>query len=246
MSTYRELTYMVLDELKILSDDSYITEDHIIYLLDKYRAALLYQKYSNIKLQIPESNYQTICLDLEETPAISGVECEGDSFLKSKQKIPYLMTIGNQKAYPISYFYGEIAYVSRDRMRYVGYNRYLQNVIYCSLGPDSYLYFKSCNPQFLHLKKIKFTGIFQDTLKASELACKEEQNTNCDILDKQFPIEEELISILIQSVVKEVTGAIYKPEDKTNDANDDLSDIMAFVRRNMKSNMQKTIEGDGQ
>jgi hypothetical protein len=41
MTTYRELVYMVLDELKAKSDDFYYTEDHIIFLLDKYRAFLL-------------------------------------------------------------------------------------------------------------------------------------------------------------------------------------------------------------
>lgn len=245
MSTYRELTYMVLDELKVLSDDSYITEDHVVYLLDKFRSTLLNQKYANIKLQIPESNYQTVCLDLEEVPAIAGIECEGGIFLKSKNKVPYLLPIGNQKVFPVSYYYGEITYVSRDRMRYVGHNKYLQNIIYCSIGPDSYLYFKSNNPQFLYLKKVKFTGIFQDTIEAANLSCKEEGGEEvCDILDRQFPIEEGLIASLIQMTVRELLGVIYRPKDSDNDAKDSLSDIMGFIRNNMKSNMQKAIEGN--
>ena len=40
-STYRELVYLVLDELKLVSDDSSFTEDHVIYLLDRYRPFLL-------------------------------------------------------------------------------------------------------------------------------------------------------------------------------------------------------------
>lgn len=57
MSTYRQLTYLVLDEIKGVSDDFTYTEDHIIFLLDKYRAFLLKQRYSDIKKQMPESNY---------------------------------------------------------------------------------------------------------------------------------------------------------------------------------------------
>ena len=57
MSTYRQLTYLVLDEIKGFSDDFTYTEDHIIFLLDKYRAFILKQRYSDIKKQIPESNY---------------------------------------------------------------------------------------------------------------------------------------------------------------------------------------------
>ena len=226
MSTYKELIYMCLDELKLYSDDASYTEEHIMFLLGKYRTFLIKQRYSDVKKQIPESNYQTICLDLIEVPAISGEPCEGGSYLRSKEKIPFLMKIGNPRVYPIDYYQGEITYVSRDRMRYVGYNKYLQNIIYASLGPDNYLYFKSFNPQFLYLEKVRMTGIFEDTLAASELQCPDESgNTVCDVLDREFPIENALIPPLIQLVVEELTKAEYKPEDKENNSDDDLSEV---------------------
>ena len=226
MSTYKELVYMCLDELKLYSDDALYTEEHIMFLLGKYRTFLIKQRYSDVKKQIPESNYQTICLDLIEVPAISGEPCEGGSYLRSKEKIPFLMKIGNPRVYPIDYYQGEITYVSRDRMRYVGYNKYLQNIIYASLGPDNYLYFKSFNPQFLYLEKVRMTGIFEDTLAASELQCPDENgNIVCDILDREFPIEAALVPPMIELVVKELLGAEYRPEDKTNDAKDELSEV---------------------
>ena len=228
MSTYKELIYMCLDELKLYSDDALYTEEHIMFLLGKYRTFLIKQRYSDVKKQIPESNYQTICLDLIEVPAISGEPCEGGSYLRSKEKIPFLMKIGNPRVYPIDYYQGEITYVSRDRMRYVGYNKYLQNIIYASLGPDNYLYFKSFNPQFLYLEKVRITGIFEDTLAASELQCPDENgDIVCDILDREFPIENALIPPLIQLVVEELTKAEYKPEDKENNSDDDLSEVVS-------------------
>ena len=228
MSTYKELTYMVLDELKLYSDDALYTEEHIMFLLGKYRTFLIKQRYSDVKKQIPESNYQTICLDLIEVPAISGEPCEGGSYLRSKEKIPFLMKIGNPRVYPIDYYQGEITYVSRDRMRYVGYNKYLQNIIYASLGPDNYLYFKSFNPQYLYLEKVRMTGIFEDSKAASELQCPDESgDTVCDILDREFPIENALIPPLIQLVVEELTKAEYKPEDKENNSDDDLSEVVS-------------------
>lgn len=228
MSTYKELIYMCLDELKLYSDDALYTEEHIMFLLGKYRTFLIKQRYSDVKKQIPESNYQTICLDLIEVPAISGEPCEGGSYLRSKEKIPFLMKIGNPRVYPIDYYQGEITYVSRDRMRYVGYNKYLQNIIYASLGPDNYLYFKSFNPQFLYLEKVRMTGIFEDTLAASELQCPDKNgNIVCDVLDREFPIENALIPPLIQLVVEELTKAEYKPEDKENNSDDDLSEVVS-------------------
>ena len=224
--TYREIVYIILDEIKSVSDDAFFTEDHIIFLIGKLRTFLIKQRYSDIKKQIPESNYQTICLDLIEVPAISGEPCEGGSYLRSKEKIPFLMKIGNPKVYPVDYYQGEITYVSRERMRYVGYNKYLKNIIYASIGPDNYLYFKSFNPQYLYLEKARMTGIFEDPQAASELQCPNENgDTVCDVLDKTFPIEDALIPPMIELVVKELLGAEYRPADETNDAKDNLSNV---------------------
>lgn len=225
MSTFREIIYMILDEMKISTDDSYFTEDHIMYLINKYRVLILKQRYSDIKKQIPESNYQTICLDLIEVPAISGEPCEGGSYLRSKEKVPFLMQIGVPKIYPIDYYQGEITYVSRERMRYVGYNKYLKNIIYASIGPDNYLYFKSFNPQYLYLEKARMTGIFEDPQAALELQCPDENgDTVCDVLDKTFPIEDALIPPMIELVVKELLSAEYIKKDEENNAKDDLPD----------------------
>lgn len=226
MSTYRELTYLVLDEIKGTSDDFTYTEEHIMFILSKYRAFLLKQRYSDIKKQIPECNYQTICLDLIQVPAICGEPCEGGIYLRSKNKVPFIMQVGVPKVYPIDYYQGEISYINRDRMKYVGYNKYLQNIIYCSIGPDGYLYFKSPNPQFLYLEKVKFTAIFQDSIQASNLQCLTgEEDEDCDILDRVFPIEDSLISPLIELTVKELLGAAYRPDDSKNNAKDDLAEV---------------------
>ena len=241
MSTYRELVYLCNDELKLSSDDSVITQDHIIFLLSKYRALILKQQYSDIKKQIPESNYQTVCLQLVEVSAISGESCEGSSYLRSKDKLPITMKIGTPRVYPVDYYQGEITYVTRDRMRYVGYNKYLQNIIYCSIAPDGYLYFKSSNPQFLYLENVRFTAIFEDPTKVSEFQCSEE-GVPCDILDREFPIEEGLTQGIVELVVKELKNAEYTPEYQENNANDDIADLANFIRKNMKSNMQKQLE----
>ena len=232
---------MCSDQLKLSSDDTFFTNDHILYLLKRYRGLYLSQKYKDVRKEIPESNYQTICLDLIQVPAISGEPCEGGTFLRTKNKIPSLLTIGDAKVYPIDYYIGYITMVSRERMKYVGHNRWLQNIIYCSIAPDGYMYFKSSNPQYLHLENVRMTGIFEDIDEVEELSCDKE--SSCDILDRKFPIEEALIPQLIDTVVKFMTSGLYKPEDDDNNAKDDLATLMQFLRNNMKSNLQKQIEG---
>jgi hypothetical protein len=232
MSTYRELVFMVLDELKLSTDDSTINENHIIFLLDKYRAAILQQHYANIKKEIPESNYQTICLNLTPIPEDS----EERFYLKSEESIPYMLNIGTPQVYPIDYYEGTITYVSKERMKYIGYNKYLQNIIYCSLGPDNHLYFKCSNHQLLYLEKVNMVGLFQNPSEAAFIKCSNHNNIN-NILDAVFPLEESLIPQLISTIVNDIFRAVFNPEDATNNANDDFADMMAYIRRNIKSNV---------
>jgi hypothetical protein len=108
-------------------------------------------------------------------------------------------------------------------MRYVGHNRFLQNIIYCSISPDNYLYFKSSNPQFLYLEKVRMTAIFEDINTNINIMCEIEDNKICDVLDSPYPLEDAYIPVVIELVVKELTPAVAKQEDEVNNANDDLS-----------------------
>lgn len=220
MSTYREVVYMIMDELKLNSDDSYFTEDHILFLIDKYRNFLLTQKYKSSD-DIPDSLYQTLCIPLVE---IEGEDCDGIHYLRSKKKLPNLLGIG--KVYASTYDYYQnihITYVPRERMRFVGENKYMKNIIYCSIDPEHYLYLKSMNPQMFYLQFMKFTAIFDDSKTAFDLKCDE----ICDILDTKIPIEDSMIPQLIEFVVKELGVPEYKPEDVKNDAQDQLKDVSA-------------------
>ena len=135
-----------------------------------------------------------------------------------------MMGIKQPRVYPVDYYQGEITYVSRDRMKYVGYNKYLNNIIYCSLAPDNYLYFKSSNPQYLHLEKVRITALFENAKETFGLQC-DENGRICELLDAEFPLEASLIPPLIELVVKELRSSEFMPEDKENNADDDMSDL---------------------
>lgn len=243
MATWKEMIYMTLDEIKgSSSDDLYITEEHAKFLLSKYRSMLLKQTYKDIKKEIPESNYQTLCLDLEEVDAINGVPCEGGKYLKTTKKIPSTLDIASPQVYLSNYYYTDVIFISKERMKYVGHNRWLQNIVYASLGPDNYLYIKSENPQFIYLKELKLTGIFESPEDAAELDCDKTKGDICDPWDLKYPLEEALIPQVIQLVAKELLGVVYKPADTTNNNSDDLSTLATFIKNNVKSDLQKKLE----
>lgn len=238
--TWREIIYMINDELKLSSDDSTFTEDHIAFLIGKYRAFLLKQKYSDLKKPIPDSNYQTIYLNLESSN-LYGDLMESGEYLRSTIKVPNMLGIGNYRVIPTEEYQGEIAYISKDRMKYVGYNKYLLNITYAAKSSDDYLYLKSYNPQFNYLSGVRLNGIFSDPKEASRYESNESLDNDYDFLDNNFPIEESLVPTLIELVVKELLGASYRPEDSENNASDDLANLASFLQRNVKSSLAKQL-----
>lgn len=220
--TLRELVFMVLDECKIHSDDSYFNEDHVSFLLSKYRSFLLKKELEKENKNLSSANAQTICLNLMEVPAIEDFDCSG-SYLRSTEKIPSIVNEFKVQLYPLDYYQGEIIFTSRERMRYTGYNKWTKNLIYASKGPDDYLYLKSENPQYLYMEKLRMTAVFEDFEEAAQLSCDEDGVVVCDKLDAQFPIESAQVPIIIELVVKELLGVKYQPKDKNNNAADDAS-----------------------
>lgn len=239
MSTFGELTSMCLDQLKLVSDDSHFQREHIVFLLDKFRSFLLKKQYSDIKKEIPNSNFQTICLDLEKVDAFGDDTCGGRGYLKSVQEIPDMLPIGGTKVSTMDYFQGRMSYVSRERFKYVNSSKYTRNTLFSTIGPDSHLYVKGDNPQAYHLGKAKVTGIFEDSSKAAELSCDNDGEEKCDIFDKDFPIEEALIPALIEGIVNMLSGAVYKPKDNLNDSSDDLDSIARFLARHLKKGWER-------
>ena len=243
--TLRELVFICLDELKLsVSDDSFFNENHIRFLLNKWRARLLKQEYdTNKHKEVSESAYQTICLNLEDNnPLGNDINC-GEFFRRSVKEIPSLLkAVGDPIISASGIFSNDrIVYVSRQRMRFVGYNRWLKNIIYAALGDDSKLYLSSNNSQFKYLEKVQFTGVFEDAEKAMELACDGEEQS-CNILDREYPFESYLVPVLVYNVVKELLGVKYQPIDDQNNDRDDLATLAQFLRQNMKSDMLRKLE----
>lgn len=235
MATYREMTYMVIDSLKATSDDAFYNEEHVLFLLGRVRSLLLLRKYnaerryamspaSQSPTEASYQNYQNICLELEQADLLPD-SCGGEGWLRSNIKIPTLMGIGHTAAFPINYMISErVTFIPAERMPFVGYNKWLQSIIYVAQGFDGYIYVRSANPQFKYLKNMRLRGIFEDAEEAAKLQCTEEgEPIACDILDTEFPLEDGLLAQCIDLVVQDLKGSLYSPMDKQNNAEDDLA-----------------------
>lgn len=229
--TYKELIYIVSDIIKLGSDDAQYTEEHIAFLLNRYRASILKQYYSKKNKAIPQQNYQTLCIDVEPYKE-SDSSCSS-IHLRSKVAIPTPMTMTDLKVTTINSLDSTLSYVSTEQYQYVNANPWTKNIIYATKHYDNYLYLKSSNPQFINLKKVKVSGIFEDPSEAAKYACDSSGNTvQCDWMETEFPIEDGLSSILIETVVKILQPSVYMPSDTTNNAKDDLSNNLAPSSKN--------------
>lgn len=195
---YRELVYMCLDEIKLASDDSYITEDHILFLISKYRAFLLRQKYEKTNMPVAESNYQKIKVQKTSTvPDVMGI---------AKPRV--YAGEGNSKSL--------YTFVTPHRFEFVSDNRILKPISYCTINDENKLEFKAPPADE---KDITLYAVFEDCVKASDF------NLTKDILDEVCPIEAELVSGVQELVVKDALGIAYRPTDFINNAADDLSKL---------------------
>lgn len=235
MSTFNELVYMIMDQNKMGSDDAFIEPSHVYFMLTKIRAYFLKEKYSKLKAQISSSNFQTITLHLE--PAASLPNCATHSvMMKSVEKVPSLLLLNNYEgAINVSSRFGMpviMVYVNNSRFLGVGHERWQNNMIYATIGPDSYLYLKSGNEDIAYMSEVSFSAVFEDILKANELVkkdgCEEE---NCDPMDNEFPLEEGLVTPVINMVAQQLYQDNIKPSDTINNAADDFSSIQNYVSR---------------
>ena len=207
MTTYRELIYMCLDLLKGESDDFTYTEEHIAYLLDKYRALLLKQRYGNDpKKHVPYSNYQTISLSLTQDDNIS----------KSTNVISTLLQVGIPRITTDNYYNINFEFVNRERFPFVGNNKYLKKIRYASIDTDNKVVIKLLEPD--DIDTINLTAIFENprSIQTSSIN---------HWMDNEFPLEESLVSTLIETVVNSLIKIVTFPTDTINNGTDENSSM---------------------
>lgn len=249
MATFGEIIYSVLDLLKLSSDDAYYTEEHILFLAKKMRALLLERKYKGSRNgtfnAMSEENKQQICLQLKRADMLSS-GCAGD-WLVSTATIPSLLDVSaGVTCTGHDLLFTNVTFISPERMPYVGYNKWLQNIIYAARSIDGHLYLRSNNPQFIFLEQAGLTGVFSDPEEAAKLSHEACITGKCDILEQRFPLEAALVPNCIELIVQELNGSRFAPEDKHNNAKDDLGDIGLARRNTAPVESQERQEGAAQ
>lgn len=211
----------------VQSDDSRLTDRHIYNKMVTVRAKLISQEAKK-RQKVNQWSYQTInCIELikapvHECPCLPPFGCE---ILKSKYPIPKPLTDLNQHLIQSvttvdgSVIFSEIGWVEK---KYKSANKFTGN------KPDYYI--RNNYLYITHksgLKVITLTGLFDDPIEADNYPslcpdCKDCKDC-ISPLDKEFPIDNDMVDTLIDMCKEELIGQFSQMiEDKTNNSSDNI------------------------
>lgn len=210
----------------VQSDDSRLTPRHIYNKLLSTRSRLIYQK-ANKKQKLNQWNFQTLeCVELikaplNECPCLPPVGC---TISRTKYKLPKPITnLTNHLIQSVistdgSQVYSEI--LIQDYIYKKG-NKYTANKIDYFIQ-NGYLYLTHKRVP----KAISITGLFENPLDVyayPSLCPSGSEEEECfDIMEQEFPIDEDLIEPLIELSLQELVIMFTQmKEDSTNNSQDD-------------------------
>ena len=217
--TYRQLVFMILDLLKQNSKEANFEVDHIIKEINDVRNLLLKQRYSDVRKEIAESNFQRLIIVLQDVSSLN----KKYVMLKSTKVAPTILNIASTptKALSIPNF----SYVSDYRFVFTGFNEWLSNIVYGTILSDKYFYIKSLNPQVKHLTMIEIISIFEDPISVYKYNDPDVFTNGLDVLDTILPLEGNLIPELQDIVIKRLAPTLSLPKDSINNSHDDLLEV---------------------
>ena len=211
----------------VQSDDARLTPRHVYNKLSTVRSFLLKQKIEKDKT-LSEHNYQTIaCVELIKThpgecPCLPPVGC---LILRSKNKIPKLMNNnGKHSIKSVSSIDGTVRYseTSWENKKYNSYSKYTGK------NPDYFIH-----NDYLYVtyskgpKVVSITALWEDPVEVNNFEdyCYNKDCEDCsdckDHMGIEFPLDSDLLDILIARSVEELIGIFSKNrDDVTNNTRD--------------------------
>lgn len=222
MATRDYYIYDVIEAVRQYSDDSDISVEHVGFMIDTTRALLLRQKYANPGSIIPQRIRQRLHFTLE-------LASENDLYdldynLRTINALPKLIENSSFVQALIvdggSYYDYRFIYTSPERFRYVGNDKYLNNIIYVTLGQDYRLLFKSNIDKHKFLEKVRVFGIFEDPQAAWEASADYDADKDFNT-EVDYPMDLDMWVQVKEIIVKQLLMAMQVPQDKNNNASED-------------------------
>ena len=214
----------------VKSDDSRLSNRHIYSKLLSVRSRLVYQKI-NKKQKLSQWSFQVLpCVELikaplHECPCIPTGKC---TILRTKFKLPKPVgSLNKDMIKSVTSLDGKLVLTETtfDTQKYQKGNKYTANKPTYYIK-DEYLYITIEKS----LEVITIIGLFDDPVEVDKYPSYCEDKDNCteckdceSFLDKDFPIDSDLIDPMIELSLQELIEIFNNNrEDQTNDTRDNL------------------------
>lgn len=228
MATRAEMIYSVKELLKDHTDDTLISEEHILFQIKAYRAMLLRQLYSDRSKEFDDAAKQTFCADMKLTdPGICGIDT-GCFILRSEEKIPGLLSVKGRSALtrvgPPIIGMPPYEVVNETEINGCMQDPYSGTTAFIM---DDYLYLVGRAVSTKLIKCVSVQAIFEDPEKLEYLntcdSCGSNVEEKCFTDDSELPMPSHLISMIVSMVVKDFIGT-EKMEERRDTDNDSVPD----------------------
>jgi hypothetical protein len=222
MATRLELIYNVKELMKDHTDDSLMSDRHILFLHDLFRARLLRQLYSDRSKGLDDSAMQDICLEMQLVDkGLCGITTPC-TVARSVKRLPELLSLKGRNALvkvapavvgakPFEIIQeGEVNSTIEDKYSYTS-----------AFISDGYVYMVEKTPAAKLIKCISITGIFDTPNELEEhyncCGCSDKQ-TPCVTDETQYPAPGHMLSDISESVLQSFLRTIQVPRDEDNDS----------------------------
>lgn len=209
MSTVRELVHMVRDVYGLRGDNAQFTDEHIAYLLDKNRGALLAQMYLNKPGQCPMDNVQVIKLHLVDRTAAM---YKDKHVISTDNVCPEFIRIKE----PVCFFDNDML---RNKMSYVPYERinsvlanlrYKGKLWFCTRYPDRRFIVMTNSYRLKYVDHVYIEAVFNSVLEANKF----DLDRRKDYLDYSFHLEESFVPTIVQMTAQALSPRLQELEQQ--------------------------------
>lgn len=220
-----ELIYSIKELLKDHTDDSLISNRHILHLLNTERAMLLRQLYSARGKAFDVAAIQSMCLEMELVDkATCGITTDC-YVLRSKERIPEPLSVKSRNT--ITYIGPSVVagkgfdIIKSSQADVCVADPYTQNTAFVQ---DGYIYVTGKSPAFKLISCIEVRGIFEDPSSLEDKvtcnSCNTQNKTHCFTIESTYPVPGHLVPVMTQSIVKMLlaTKKLETVRDKDNNS----------------------------
>ena len=234
MPTLETLYSQVEEQLNINTEDSSVSREMIIDLINQQRSLWLKNESNKGRLLDPDLIQDLGCVPVE---IVSSEECcnlnipSNCKLLRTKCKIPNTIQVTDSKLLtrvgPVDILQKQYELIDYNRVPFTGHARFAKNKTYAFLY-NEYIYLYDKDTSFKLTKYINVRGIFEDPLLVStftkECGCEDPQpcyNVETD----NYPLSLWMWEYIRPIVVDQLMKKQLIPLDQSNNTKDDKTEM---------------------